>query len=262
MNQLQQRGQAVFETAITLPLFLLVLFMLFCAIKSAIISERIERDVRYTQQILNSSNIYTEYSIPSLYDAASGAPSFMIVCEAPPPRLVSSSGPIYNNGITFSGLYLWNAYAVNTACNTSHETLLANDGFQHDLLFGFQTASISANFSMYLGAHSTGIAPVALQAKSMSYFHAASVADIEMCYPILFKSLSLSLARGDTINSDELSVTSQSIQAVPPVENLVLSQTCVHQEPKNVSTKPASQVVPSSLGPSSIPSPAAATTYG
>lgn len=261
MNKIEQRGQAVVETAISLPLYLLMLFTMFWAIKYAILSEHIESDARYTQQILDSGNIYTEYSIASLYDATSGTPRFMIVCAQPPSGLLLSSQPIVNNGITFPGLSLWTASSTIQSCSTDHQALFTSDGYESNLLLGFQTASIAATYSTTFGM-SNVFAPMTLQSQSISNYQAASVADIELCYPELFSTVSSSLARGDALNSEELAVTPGSIEAAPSGETLTLDQACVGRGPKNASTSPASQTPPSAVGPNLIPSPATATIHG
>ena len=78
------RGQALFETAISLPLFLLAMYGLFWSIRIATLSERLQFGARYGGLSSSLSNPYLSYSLYSLYatlDAA--APNTSVACGAP-----------------------------------------------------------------------------------------------------------------------------------------------------------------------------------
>ena len=82
-----QRGTAMIESAIFLPLFLLVLFGIIWAVQSSVQSERVQIAVRYDGFVSNEAAPYVGYSLYGLYLAA--AAPFLLgkltdVFRAPP----------------------------------------------------------------------------------------------------------------------------------------------------------------------------------
>jgi len=61
------RGQAVFETAIVIPLFLLAFFALIWAMKESSLAERVHLGVRYTGMIASLADPYASFSLYTVY---------------------------------------------------------------------------------------------------------------------------------------------------------------------------------------------------
>lgn len=68
------RGQALFETAAMMPLFLLGLFGIFFAVRASALSERTQIGVRYGGLVHALDNPYLSYSIYSVYSTIDGTP--------------------------------------------------------------------------------------------------------------------------------------------------------------------------------------------
>jgi hypothetical protein len=62
-----QRGQAVVETVIFLPMFMFVLYGMIWAIQTAVQYERVESAVRYSGLVSQYTNPYSNYSLYALY---------------------------------------------------------------------------------------------------------------------------------------------------------------------------------------------------
>ena len=73
-NKRGQRAQALTETTIALPLFLMGLFGIFWAVREGSMSERVQLGVRYGGVLAQMDNPYADYSLYSLYATIDGAP--------------------------------------------------------------------------------------------------------------------------------------------------------------------------------------------
>lgn len=81
-----QRGQAMIETAVFLPLFLLVLFGVIWAVQSSVQYERSEISVRFSGIISDEASPYQQYSLGALYDGLPGiAGAEVYTCASPGP---------------------------------------------------------------------------------------------------------------------------------------------------------------------------------
>ena len=78
------RGQALFETAISLPLFILAMYGLFWAVRTATLSERLQIGARYGGLVSSLKNPYLSYSLYNLYATLDNdAPNTKAPCGPP-----------------------------------------------------------------------------------------------------------------------------------------------------------------------------------
>jgi hypothetical protein len=89
----RSRGQALLETAIALPVFLLVMFGVVWALQTGVLGERVEMAARYGGMVSAEINPYESYSLYAAYSAAAGTP-LSAACTAPPPDLLKNGGPL------------------------------------------------------------------------------------------------------------------------------------------------------------------------
>src|SRR5271156_821347 len=61
------RGQALTETTIALPLFLMGLFGIMWAVREGAMSERVQMGVRYGGVVTQLANPYADYSLYAMY---------------------------------------------------------------------------------------------------------------------------------------------------------------------------------------------------
>ena len=90
---MRARGQALIETAIALPVFLLVMFGVVWAMQAGVLGERVELVARYGGMVSARINPYQQYSVYAAYSAAAGAP-LPTSCVTPPPDLIGNAGPL------------------------------------------------------------------------------------------------------------------------------------------------------------------------
>lgn len=95
-----QRGQALTETALVLPMFLLVLFGIEWSIQTGVIAERAQLAVRFSGLVSDQASQYSNYSLFSYYNASS-APA--LACTNPTDNVLYqagtlATGPQYTNG--------------------------------------------------------------------------------------------------------------------------------------------------------------------
>lgn len=88
-----ERGQALAETALFLPLFLLVLFGVIWAVQSSVVTERAQMAVRFSGLVSDEVNPYNQYSLTALYNGLPGvASSETYSCTSPDDEAFSNSG--------------------------------------------------------------------------------------------------------------------------------------------------------------------------
>lgn len=89
----RERGQATVETAVFLPVFLIVLFGVIWAVQSSVVNERTQVAVRFAGLISDEANPYQSYSLGALYDGIPGVASAEVyTCSTPAPDALMNSG--------------------------------------------------------------------------------------------------------------------------------------------------------------------------
>lgn len=89
----RQRGQATVETAIFLPVFLIVLFGVIWAVQSSVVGERTQVAVRFAGLVSDEANPYESYSLGALYDGIPGiAAAETYTCSTPAPDALMNNG--------------------------------------------------------------------------------------------------------------------------------------------------------------------------
>jgi hypothetical protein len=90
---LRARGQALVETAVALPVFLLAMFGVVWALQTGVVGERIQLVARYGGMVSAEINPYQQYSLYSMY-AAAGNSAAPVACSAPPAELLANGAPL------------------------------------------------------------------------------------------------------------------------------------------------------------------------
>jgi hypothetical protein len=154
--QFVNRGQAYIETAIFLPLFLLILFGVIWIVQASVVEERLQFAVRYSGLISNTSSPYSAWSLYSLYENTlyPGTTQATRTCYAPQSGVLTNSSPF--PGPTSAPF--WRPAAVPLAtCSPAHfadDSLTDEPGLYNEMAPSMSASAAIPSF-LRLGASST-----------------------------------------------------------------------------------------------------------
>lgn len=186
-----QRGQAVFETAMAVPLFLLSMFGLLWSMHAGVLSERSQLAVRYSGLISLVNSPYVDHSLYALYGNLNGAPGVASTgCERPKAE-VSNNQDFLGTGI--HGAVFWQAQSSPaSACTGSPRTLIDSPTtLTRPLVLHANLASIENSLTMPSYLQSFNAAATAGAAGN--FFKAPQLSALMRCYPDLQTAASNSL---------------------------------------------------------------------
>ena len=215
MNVHVQRGTAMIESAIFLPLFLLVLFGIIWAVQSSVQSERVQIAVRYGGLVSNEAAPYVGYSLYGLYLAAA-SPSVNTACSAPVTDALTNSGAF--PGPTAAPFWSPESNQTQGAC-TKGTAVLTGGALSSSLVFLSTQSSISTQVQVpTLLQPALNTANQNLSANE-NFFDTPDLGTIMKCYS------DLDTAVAQTLNDTALNVASAPA-ALPdnnPVNPLAVS---------------------------------------
>jgi hypothetical protein len=212
------RGQALIETAIALPVFLLAMFGVIWALQTGVLGERVELVARYGGMVSAEQNPYQQYSLYAAYSAASGFP-LGTVCATPPPDLVQNSGPLAAPATATQPF--WQPSSTATAQAVCGKTL-AGTGLSAPMMLGRNAVTVSASSDV-----PTTLQPFAgtqtQRTATMNAFHSPDMATLVGCYSELQLAFEHSVDPAtDPASASQLPTAMSSYGTAP----LVLSGTC------------------------------------
>jgi Flp pilus assembly protein TadG len=187
-----QRGQALTETALVLPMFLLVLFGIEWSIQTSVIAERAQLAVRFSGLVSDQASQYTNYSVFSFYNASS-APA--LSCTNPTDNVLYqggslATGPQYTNG-TVTPPFFYPAQSSTTNC-TPGVAVLSGGSLVTPLVFIHTLSQITSytQAQSILQGTLPGFTGVLAQ---QNYLETPDVPHLLTCYPELQAALPQSL---------------------------------------------------------------------
>jgi hypothetical protein len=182
------RGQAYIETAIFLPLFLLILFGIIWIVQSSVMNERLQFAVRYSGLISNTASPYSAWSLYSLYEDTlyPGSTQATRTCYTPAPGVLVNASPFPGP----QSAPFWQPSSVGTpACKPGHFT----DAQISDEppVFNMMTSSIGAQAAVpsYLNL----VPPTTTLTAQETFLGAPDFVLMFTCYSQLGQSISNSL---------------------------------------------------------------------
>ncbi|MDE2571775.1 MAG: pilus assembly protein [bacterium] len=215
-----QRGQALTETAIILPLFLLLLYGIIWAVQSSVVGERVQLAVRYSGLVSNESSPYQQYSLYALYNNLQG------VSAPPSSACVPPSADALLNGGEFPGPTMTLPFfqpSGSPAGSCSQGTASMTGSLLQPEVFTNTQSSITAHAPIQGMLQSViGSAQQQLDARQ-NYLDAPGIGTVLGCYPELNAAVSASL-------EDKAPIAAPSsvapIPDVNPVTPLLLAGSC------------------------------------
>jgi hypothetical protein len=176
------RGQALIETAVALPLFLLVMFGVIWALQTGVLGERVEMVARYGGMVSAEINPYQQYSLYAAYSAAAGAP-LPSTCATPPPALLTDGAPLAAPATATLGF--WQpASNTSTASAVCGKTISNGAGLSAPMLLGRSAITVSAaqdvptTMQPFTGSQTT-------RGAVLNAFRSPDMAALVACYPEL-----------------------------------------------------------------------------
>ncbi len=140
----RSRGQALIETAIALPVFLLAMFGVIWALQTGVLGERVQLLARYGGMVSADIDPYEQYSLYAAYNAATGSP-IPAPCMTPPSSLISDGAPLASPA---SGtLPFWQPSGNTAAATTCGYTHMSGGGMSSPMLLGSSQVSVSTSSS-------------------------------------------------------------------------------------------------------------------
>lgn len=161
------RGQALVETAIMLPLVLLALFAVIYFCNLGIVSERVQLTARYGALNLFSTSSGPAYSAGNLYNAT----TLSKVCPAPPATMVYNGAPLPAP----TSAPFWNpASVLQPTCNPTTKDLGgASFLMARYLTAGTVNVTATASTSLVPGYFLSELGGPGTVSESLSWVHAA-----------------------------------------------------------------------------------------
>ncbi len=174
------RGQALIETAIALPVFLLVMFGVIWALQTGVLGERVEMVARYGGMVSAEINPYQQYSLYAAYSAAAGSP-LTSSCATPPPDLIKGGAPLAAPAA--ATLAFWQPSQNSATAGASCGKSISNgSGLSAPMLLGRTSITVSASNDVpttlqpFAGTQTQRVA-------SLTSFSSPAMATLIACYP-------------------------------------------------------------------------------
>lgn len=186
---LRSRGQALVETAIALPVFLLALFGVVWALQSGVLGERVQLLARYGGMVSAQSNPYDGYSFYAAYRAAAGTP-VVAPCPTPPAALIADGAPVAAPAQPTQPF--WQAAATTTSATCSRAIASAAGLSAPKLLTRAQFAIAAQNDVPPLLQSALG--SVSTWSASLNHFQSPDMGALIACYPELQSAFEASVA--------------------------------------------------------------------
>ncbi len=188
-----ERGQALIESVVFLPLFLLVLFGIIWIVQVSVLNERAQIAVRYSGLISNESSPYTQYSVYAVYNnvgaLAQPSPS---ACATP-----ATDGLMNDNANgAFPGPkaapFWWPDGSTSNGTCVAGTAAIRGGALTTPLLLIHSAATIGATKAIPLYIQgATG--PFSMLGANQNFVNTPDIATIFRCYPDLQAGVSGSL---------------------------------------------------------------------
>jgi hypothetical protein len=188
---LRSRGQALVETAIALPVFLLAMFGVVWALQAGVLGERIQLVARYGGMVSAEINPFQQYSLYAMYSASSNRAA-PVACTAPPGDLLANAGPLAAPAPAAQPFWQPSSGSTQTT-TTCTRTFSAAPGLSTPKIFGSANVTVNATNDVpeflqpFLGATMPWNA-------TMNQMRSPDMAALAACYP------KISAAFADSVN--------------------------------------------------------------
>lgn len=207
----RSRGQALAETALALPLFVLAMFGVLWALKAGVMGERVQLLARYAGTVSSQSNPYDSYSFYATYQAAAGTP-LTPPCVAPPGGLLSGQGPLQSPAAPTQ--QFWQPASASVSAPVCGRTVSGTAVLGHAQFAVAAQSAVPAYLQSALGATTGWTA-------SLNQLQPPDMGTLVGCYPELQSAFEAS-AKPATTNASSTPVSALTF----PTNGLTLGGSC------------------------------------
>jgi hypothetical protein len=195
-----QRGQAVLETMLFLPMFLLALFGMIWAVQAGVQYERAESAVRYAGLISQQANPYADYSFYAMYTQLGSTTIPTVACVVPLTDPLSDAAPTYNSAhTTTASSPFWTptgGTSPGPGCSAPNPASIvgiqAGTGLTQDLLLTQQNPYVSSSVNVPPALRSALGSLSSTQANER-FFRPVGIEIVLGCYATLNTQINASL---------------------------------------------------------------------
>jgi hypothetical protein len=213
-----QRGQAVIETVIFLPLFLIALFGIIWTVQAAVQYERVESAVRYAGLISQEANPYAEYSLYALYGQLGSATMPTFVCVTPLADPLSDASPTYHSSsyANTASAPFWSPASSTPSCPSAGLVgFPVGTTFGQDVILSQQDPGITSTIKVPSAV--LKLPATTLTQASERFFRPVGLNVILACYPSLDTQLTSSLKyQTDASSAVMPTALGNSVTAITP----------------------------------------------
>jgi hypothetical protein len=214
-----QRGQALTETALILPLFLLVLFGVLWGVQASVVGERTQVAVRFSGLVSNQTSPYLGYSLYALYNGLPGSANAPNISDCAAPN----SDALLNNGQFVGPITqpFWQPISGSTVgqCHRA-VTVLTGGSIVQPVVFIQTLSQITSQVSVQ-GVLQSVLTSASTLGAQQNFFVTPDVARVLSCYP------EVGTAAAQSLNHTALLVSSPpGVLSSPGTNPLAVNLTC------------------------------------
>jgi len=218
-----ERGQALIETVVFLPMFLMALFGIMYAVQTAVQYERAESVVRYNGMVSLHQNPYSSYSLYAMYSQLGNPNLPGTNCILPTAAALTDASPTYTSGA--SGAF-WSPSIAAPICiqfgtyGIGIVGIGAGTGLNQDLIVSNQGA-VLLNFSSVPAQLQRALGANTLIYSRATFFQPVGINVILGCYPTLSTQVQNSLQyTNDSSTATMPTALGSSPTAITPALNI------------------------------------------
>jgi hypothetical protein len=247
-----ERGAALVESAIALPVALLTMYGVLYGTQLGTINERVQSAVRYSGMLATQSQPYHDYSLDMLYNGVGQTASKMKLPCAPPPTDILQGGTDFA-GEAISVSQFFQPKKLTPSCE-SKNAIVSGDGLSRGFVIlesaPTVTADIPTSFAPYGGTATA----------TMRFYRSPDLSTVGRCLPSAYAN---AIERALDPSKDTAPPgTTQALPNIPPSEPLEAA-TCdypVGSPPPDPQSTYNPSPPPPIFTPSPSPTPTASPT--
>jgi hypothetical protein len=189
-----ERGQALVETAVFLPLFLLALFGIMWSAQAAVQSERTQLAVRYSGLVSQEISPYLSYSLYAMYTELGSTTLPTQTCVQPLTSILGDGAPYTSSQTTTASQPFWVPLTSSSATCNSVGIVGAPAGslFIQPVVVSHMTPSVTSNVSV--PASMQGFLGTLSSAQANGNFFKGIGEDVVVtCFPVLNTAIKLAM---------------------------------------------------------------------